>query len=133
MTTDWTPTQEDIAATRQLRQAGGLKGLLRQQIADGRSRIPAAAEWPKSRQRRDLYAFSCPHCGAGVDQKCHLRTRERQLPKPHQERVTAWVQATASCPQCQVEPGTRCHSDGYPLPNGAVHARRYQEAEEVAA
>ncbi|WP_420032295.1 hypothetical protein ACN2WE_05380 [Streptomyces sp. cg28] len=131
--TDWTPTQDDIAATRQLRQAGGLKSLLRQQIADGRARIPAAAEWPKSRQRRDLYAFTCPHCHAGVDQKCHLRTRSQQLPKPHPQRVAHWAEMTAPCPHCEVAPGTPCHVEGMALPNGSVHARRYQEAEATAA
>lgn len=133
MSTDWQPTPDDVAATRQLRKTGDFKSLLRQQIADGRSRIPAAAQWPKSRQRRDLYAFPCPHCGAGVDQKCHLRTRARQLPKPHPQRVAHWAEMTASCPQCEVTPATPCHVDGYPLPNGTVHARRYQEAEATAA
>ena len=133
MTTDWNPTQDDIAATRNARKAGNFKNLLRQQIADGRAKLPSAAHWPASRQRSDLYGFPCPHCGAGVDQKCHLRTRDKQLPHPHQQRVANWALTTAGCPECQVEPGTRCHTDGIPLLPGTVHARRYQEAEEVAA
>lgn len=132
MSRDWQPTQDDIAATRQLRQGGGLKAHLRQQIADGRTKTKPA-HWPASRQRGDLYAFPCPHCGAGIDQKCHLRTRERQLPKPHPQRVAHWAQQTASCPTCQVEPTTPCHANGTPLQHGTVHARRYQEAEEIAA
>lgn len=131
MTADWYPSQDDVAVTRQLRQAGDFKGLLRQQIADGRARIRPAT-WSASGRRADLYAFPCPHCRAGVDQKCHLRTRDRQLPKPHQQRVAHWAQTTASCPECQVGPTVPCHVDGIPLPHATVHARRYQEAEEVA-
>lgn len=133
MSTDWTPSQDDIAATRASRKSGDFKGLLRQQIADGRARLQPETSWPASGKRSDLYGFPCPHCHAGIDQKCHLRTRAKQLPHPHQERVAKWAQTTACCPQCEVAPGTRCHNDGIPLPHGTVHARRYQEAEEVAA
>lgn len=133
MTTEWSPSQDDIAATRNLRQAGNLKSALRQQIADGRAKLQPATNWPKSRQRSDLYGMPCPHCGAGVDQKCHLRTRDKQLPQPHQQRVADWAQTVAACPECQVGAGTSCHVNGIPLPHGTVHARRYQEAEEVAA
>lgn len=48
-------------------------------------------------------------------------------------RIAKWARTVACCPECQVPPGTPCHRDGIPLPHGAVHARRYQEAEEVAA
>ncbi|MGW8679585.1 zinc finger domain-containing protein [Streptomyces sp. NPDC055817] len=133
MTFEWSPTQDDVAATRQLRQSGGLKSHLRQQIADGRTKIQPATQWAESRQRRDLYGTPCPHCGAGVDQKCHLRTRSQQLPKPHPQRAAAWAQTVAPCPECQVGAGTPCHATGIPLPHGTVHNRRYQEAEATAA
>lgn len=44
-----------------------------------------------------------------------------------------WARAVACCPTCQVTPGTPCHRNGIPLRRGAVHARRYQEAEATAA
>lgn len=133
MTADWTPTQDDIAVTRRARQQGSLRALLRQQIADGRTQLKPESSWPVSGKRSDLYGFPCPHCQAGIDQKCHLRTRDRQLPKPHQQRVAHWARATSSCPECAVAPGAACHLNGIPLPHDTVHARRYQEAEEVAA
>ncbi|MFE7899217.1 hypothetical protein ACFU3E_17140 [Streptomyces sp. NPDC057424] len=45
----------------------------------------------------------------------------------------AWARTVACCPTCQVTPGVPCHHDGIALPDGAVHPRRYQEAEETAA
>lgn len=55
-------------------------------------------------------------------------------------RIPQWLReareqarTTACCPRCQVTPGVPCHTDGIPLPDGQVHARRYQEAEETAA
>jgi hypothetical protein len=73
----------------------------------------------------------CPHCGAHAHQPCHLRTANRQLVQPHPQRVSDWAQTTACCPECQVEPAIQCHDDG--RARNTVHARRYQEAEEVAA
>ncbi|MET8826042.1 hypothetical protein ABZX40_13300 [Streptomyces sp. NPDC004610] len=76
-------------------------------------------------------AVPCPHCGAAAHRPCTLRTRDHRLPQPHPQRVTAWVLATACCPDCQVAPGTPCHIEGRPLAD--VHPRRRQEAEETAA
>ncbi|MEU5900630.1 zinc finger domain-containing protein [Streptomyces venezuelae] len=134
MSTDWQPTPADIDATRQARKSGDFKAALRQQIADGRNRLqPGGSSWPVSGKRKDLYGISCPRCTAGPDQKCHLRTRDKALPKPHQQRIAAWAQLVACCPECDVAPGTPCRLDGFALPADTVHARRYQEAEEVAA
>jgi hypothetical protein len=58
-------------------------------------------------------------------------TRSRQ-PRRRGLRRT-WARIVACCPTCQVEPGVPCHHDGIPLPDGAVHTRRYTEAEETAA
>ncbi|GAA1887722.1 hypothetical protein GCM10009837_06870 [Streptomyces durmitorensis] len=134
MSTDWHPSAADVAATRQARKAGDFKAALRQQIADGRSRLqPGGTNWPTDGQRKDLYGITCPRCTAGPDQKCHLRTRDKTLPKPHQQRVAAWAELIASCPECQVTPGAPCRDGKWPLAAGSVHARRYQEAEGTAA
>ena len=134
MTTDWTPQPSDIAAMREARRNGNLRSLLRQQITDGKARLGAAPvkEWP-SGGRRDVGGITCPHCGAGLDQKCHLRVRDKTLPAPHPQRLAKWAQTVACCPTCHAAPGTRCHLDGMPLPPGTVHAARYQEAEATAA
>lgn len=135
MTTDWTPDVTDIAATRDARRNGSLRALMRQQIAEGKARLDASPvkNWPASGRRRDVNGITCPHCGAGIDQKCHLRTRDKDLPGPHQQRLAAWAQTVACCPACQAAPGQHCHTDGMPLPVGTVHARRYTEAEVTAA
>ncbi len=73
----------------------------------------------------------CPHCGAAAHQPCGLRTRNQRLVQPHPQRVSAWAQATACCPACQVAPSTPCHDEG--RARATVHARRQQEAEETAA
>ncbi|MFJ9037923.1 hypothetical protein ACIRF8_15185 [Streptomyces sp. NPDC102406] len=49
------------------------------------------------------------------------------------QRRAAWARAVACCPSCQVLPGTPCRQGSSPLAHGAVHARRYQEAEATAA
>jgi hypothetical protein len=49
------------------------------------------------------------------------------------QQIVDWARTIACCPTCQVTPGVPCHRDGIALRNGAVHARRYQEAEETAA
>lgn len=128
-------TDFDASQIRAARRDGSLRGLLRQQIAEGQARRLAAAPkaWPVSGKRSDARGITCPHCGAGPDQRCQLRTRDKPLPHPHQQRIAAWVQLVACCPTCQAAPGAPCHLDGMPLPNGSVHARRYQEAEETAA
>lgn len=76
-------------------------------------------------------AVDCPHCGAKAHRPCVLRKTGRQLPQPHPQRVSAWAQITACCPDCQVEPTTPCHDEG--RARTTVHARRYQEAEATAA
>jgi hypothetical protein len=73
----------------------------------------------------------CPHCGAGAHKPCQLRTRSRLLTEPHPQRVSAWAQLSACCPECQVEPGIQCHDEG--RARFTVHNRRYQEAEVTAA
>ena len=47
--------------------------------------------------------------------------------------LRTWARTVACCPTCQVTPGTPCHRNGIALPEGAVHARRYEEAEATAA
>ena len=76
-------------------------------------------------------AVACPHCGVAAHKPCKLRTSGRLLTEPHPQRRSAWVEATACCPQCQVTPGVPCHEDG--RARGTVHARRYTEAEATAA
>jgi hypothetical protein len=73
----------------------------------------------------------CDHCGAHAHKPCVLRTTGRHLPQPHPQRVSAWAQLSACCPQCQVEPTVPCHEDG--RARDTVHGRRYQEAEATAA
>lgn len=75
----------------------------------------------------------CPHCKAKAHQSCHLRKSGRELPAPHDMRVTDWAVLTACCPACQVEPTVPCRTaDGYEM-SRTVHARRIQEAEETLA
>ncbi|MFJ4974167.1 hypothetical protein ACIP6X_02250 [Streptomyces coeruleorubidus] len=76
-------------------------------------------------------AVPCDHCGAAAHRPCIVRTRNRVLTQPHPQRISAWAQTVACCPDCQVEPTTPCHEDG--RARSTVHARRYQEAEETAA
>lgn len=134
MTTDWTPSLDEVAAMREARRNGSMRGLLSKQIADGKARLGTIVvkDWPSGR-RRDVGGTSCPHCGAGPDQRCHLRTRNQTLPAPHQQRLAAWAQTVACCPTCQATPGQRCHTDGLPLAPNTIHAARYQEAEATAA
>ncbi|MGW5582835.1 zinc finger domain-containing protein [Streptomyces sp. NPDC003857] len=133
---DWKPEPSDIAATREARRNGSLRTLLRQQIAEGQARRLTTGDpktWPVSGKRSDARGITCPHCGAGPDQRCQLRTRDKTLPQMHQQRIAAWAQLVACCPTCEATPGTPCHHNGMQLPNGTVHARRYQEAEATAA
>lgn len=131
---DWTPAPTDIAAVREARRNGSLRAQLRQQIGEGRARLGSepAKSWPSGR-RRDVNGITCPHCGAGPDQRCHLRTRDQTLPAPHPQRLALWALTVACCPTCQAAPRTGCHHDGMPLPAGAVHPARHQEAEATAA
>jgi hypothetical protein len=126
----------DIEAARiaAARRDGSLKSLLRQQISEGKARLGTAVvkEWPSGR-RRDVNGITCPHCHAGPDQRCHVLSRDKTLPQPHQQRLAIWAQTVACCTTCQAIPGQRCHADGIPLPPATVHARRYTEAEETAA
>jgi hypothetical protein len=133
-TNDWEPQPADIAAMRQARRNGTLRAQLRKQITEGKARLGTmpAKEWPSGR-RRDIGGITCPHCGAGPDQRCHLRTRDKTLPQPHSQRLAAWAQTVACCPECEATPGQPCHLDGIPLPANTVHARRHQEAQEPAA
>ncbi|MBD9721920.1 hypothetical protein PV755_09270 [Streptomyces caniscabiei] len=73
----------------------------------------------------------CPHCGVAAHKPCVLRKSGRLLTEPHPQRVSAWVQTSACCPQCQVEPTVPCHEEG--RARSIVHARRIQEAEATAA
>jgi hypothetical protein len=73
----------------------------------------------------------CPHCGVAAHKPCVLRKSGRLLTEPHPQRVSAWVQNTACCPQCQVEPTVPCHDEG--RARSIVHDRRHQEAEATAA
>lgn len=76
----------------------------------------------------------CPHCKVAAHKPCVLRKSGRRLPEPHPQRITEWARTTACCPECQVEPTVPCRTaDGHEMPNHAVHARRYQEAEETCA
>jgi len=127
-------TEMDAAQIKAARRNGTLKSLLREQIAEGKARLGTAVvkEWPSGR-RRDVNGITCPHCHAGPDQRCHVLSRDKTLPKPHQQRLAVWAQTVACCTTCQATPGQRCHADGIPLPPNTVHARRYTEAEETAA
>ncbi|MFD8088704.1 zinc finger domain-containing protein [Streptomyces malaysiensis] len=84
-------------------------------------------------QQHPARSVACPHCGAKEHRPCTSRSKTRQMPQPHPSRISAWVRATAVCPECQVEPGVPCHLDGRELRDGAVHPRREVEAREVAA
>jgi hypothetical protein len=76
-------------------------------------------------------AVDCPHCGAHDRGPCKTISGRRLLTTPHPARVSAWAEASACCPQCQVTRGVPCHEDG--RARSTVHARRYQEAEATAA
>ena len=78
-------------------------------------------------------AIVCPWCAAHPHRPCTVPSKRREVPEPHQQRQAAWAQHIACCTTCQVTPGIPCHRDGQALPNGAVHAARYQEAEATAA
>jgi hypothetical protein len=73
----------------------------------------------------------CPHCGVAAHKPCRLRTRNQFMSEPHPQRVSKWAQITACCPECQVTPEVPCHDEG--RERATVHARRYEEAEGVAA
>ncbi|MER5312726.1 hypothetical protein ABT034_33695 [Streptomyces sp. NPDC002773] len=77
-------------------------------------------------------SVACPHCGAAPHRPCRVPATGRTLDETHPARRTVWAETTACCPHCQVAPGTPCHTDGIPLPD-QVHARRFLEAEEMAA
>lgn len=92
---------------------------------------PVGAPRPASLRTRPAHPAHdsrCPHCHAHPGQPCTTRTGHR-LPAPHPARFSAHVQAVACCPTCQVEPGQPCHDAG--RPRRTVHARRYQEAEDI--
>ncbi|MPY47087.1 hypothetical protein FPZ41_00935 [Streptomyces sp. K1PN6] len=76
-------------------------------------------------------AVDCPHCGVPAHRPCVLRKSGRILTEPHPQRVSAWAQTTACCPQCQVEPTTPCHDEG--RARITVHERREEEARVTAA
>lgn len=102
------------------------------------TRIPAAPMPDSIRHglravQHPARAVACPHCGAAERRPCTTISGRRRKPEPCPARVSAWVRATAVCPQCQVEPGVPCHLDGRELPGGGVHPRREVEAREVAA
>ncbi|MFB7647175.1 hypothetical protein ACFC0S_16985 [Streptomyces sp. NPDC056084] len=76
-------------------------------------------------------SLPCPHCGVGAHKPCEVPSNQRRMALPHPQRISAWAQLTACCPACQVEPTVPCHEDG--RERATVHARRYTEAEQVAA
>ncbi|PJN01066.1 hypothetical protein CG740_23295 [Streptomyces sp. CB01201] len=77
-------------------------------------------------------SVACPHCQAAPHTPCIVRGTGRRLTADvHPARRSAWAQLTACCPACQVEPTVPCHEDG--RERATVHARRYTEAEQVAA
>ncbi|WP_309049055.1 hypothetical protein [Streptomyces sp.] len=76
-------------------------------------------------------AVPCPHCGAAAHRPCVLRASGRQLTAPHPQRISAWAELTACCPECQVTPTVPCHDGGWA--RQTVHDRRQQEAQETAA
>jgi hypothetical protein len=96
-----------------------------------------AAQMPESirhilrAKQHPARAVNCPHCGAHAHRPCVLRTRNQVLTQPHPQRVSAWAQTVACCPDCQVEPTTPCHDEG--RARHTVHDRRYTEAKETAA
>lgn len=76
----------------------------------------------------------CGHCGAKAHAACVLRKTGRHLTQLHPQRIAEWARTTACCPECQAEPGIPCRTpEGFQLPAHAVHARRYQEAEDACA
>lgn len=76
-------------------------------------------------------AVPCDHCGAAAHRPCRVVTRNRVLTQPHPQRISAWAETVACCPECQVTPAVPCHEDGRALL--IVHPRREQEARETAA
>ncbi|MFF1348468.1 hypothetical protein ACFVZJ_21235 [Streptomyces sp. NPDC058322] len=78
-------------------------------------------------------SLPCPWCHARAHQPCTVRSNGRQPNQVHQQRMAEWARTTACCPTCQVTPTVPCHAGGRELTDGAVHARRYLEAEETAA
>lgn len=77
-------------------------------------------------------SVECPHCGVAPHKPCINRGARRLLTVDvHPARRSAWAQLTARCPECQVTPTVPCHEDG--RERATVHARRYTEAEQVAA
>jgi len=91
--------------------------------------------------RRELHTHhhpartvECPHCGAREHQPCTTISKRRRLTDApvHPARITAWARTTTVCPTCQVEPGTHCHQDGWPLAGGTVHPERTALAGEAA-
>jgi hypothetical protein len=73
----------------------------------------------------------CPHCHVGAHKPCEVPSKHRRKETLHSQRMSAWAELTACCPACQVTPTVPCHEDG--RERATVHARRYTEAEQVAA
>ncbi|GGV46124.1 zinc finger domain-containing protein [Streptomyces spectabilis] len=86
--------------------------------------------WMRAKQH-PARSVPCPHCGVAAHKPCRLRTANRLLTEPHPQRISAWAQTIACCPECQVTPTVPCHDDGRAL--ATVHDRRQQEAQETAA
>lgn len=86
--------------------------------------------WMRAKQH-PARAVDCPHCKAIARRPCTTPSKRRQLEQPHPQRVSAWAQQSACCPECQVEPGIQCHDEG--RARFTVHNRRYTKAEETAA
>jgi hypothetical protein len=78
-------------------------------------------------------SLPCPWCQALPHKPCRIPAAHRDATQVHQQRMAAWARTVACCPTCQVTPTVPCHADGRALEDGAVHARRYEEAEATAA
>jgi len=95
--------------------------------------MPAAIRHQLRARAHPARSVPCPHehCGARAHQSCIVRVNGRVLAKPHPSRIDLWAKTVATCPECQVTPGTPCHDDGTELAD--VHPRRIQEAKETLA
>jgi hypothetical protein len=74
-----------------------------------------------------------PACHARAHQPCVIPVGGKRPKTLHQQRMAAWARTVACCPTCQVEPTIPCHTDGWALDDGRVHAERYTEADRSTA
>ncbi|MEU6527845.1 hypothetical protein ABZ869_01470 [Streptomyces sp. NPDC046928] len=95
--------------------------------------MPASLRHAFRARAHPARSVPCPHepCHARAHQSCRVSVNGRVLKQPHDSRIALWARITACCPECQVDPGTPCHTNGLALPD--VHPRRIQEAKETLA